>query len=132
MRTDIINATVEELIGLHYELPAFSTLDKIAEQVHTTIQDQVFRRVAKRLNQEQKDFLDNLLITDFAQRQTQFHQIKRSAKRVSKKHLENVLDQLIWLESIIDVDKPLEGNSDIKINAFSSQAMALDAAEQKI
>ncbi|MFY0010883.1 hypothetical protein ABTP68_19785, partial [Acinetobacter baumannii] len=85
------NTTIEELIGRNYELPAFSTLDKIAEQVHSTVQEQLFKRVAKRLTGEQRDFLENLLITEFAQRQTQFNQIKRSAKRSSKKHLENLL-----------------------------------------
>ncbi|WP_211454325.1 Tn3 family transposase [Collimonas antrihumi] len=131
MRTDIINAIVEELIGCHYELPAFSTLDKIAEQVHTTVQDQLFKRVAKRLTSEQHDYLENLLATELAQRQTQFNQIKRSAKRASKKHLENLLDHLTWLESLIEVDQPLEGIPLSKLRHFASQAMALDAAELK-
>ena len=72
----------------------FGTLDKIAEQIHSTVQEQLFKKVAKRLTSEQRDFLENLLMTEFAQRQTQFNQIKRSAKRASKKHLENLLDQL--------------------------------------
>lgn len=131
VRTDIINTTIEELIGRNYELPAFSTLDKIAEQIHSTVQEQLFKRVAKRLTSEQRDFLEHLLMTEFAQRQTQFNQIKRSAKRASKKHLENLLDQLTWLESLIDVVKPLDGIPLSKLTHFASQAMALDASELK-
>lgn len=131
VRTDIINTTIEELIGRNYELPAFSTLDKIAEQIHSTVQEQLFKKVAKRLTSEQRDFLENLLMTEFAQRQTQFNQIKRSAKRASKKHLENLLDQLTWLESLIDVVKPLDGIPLSKLTHFASQAMALDASELK-
>lgn len=131
MRTDIINATIDELINQQYELPAFSTLDKIAEQVHATVQQNLFKRVAKKLSEEQCQILDNLITKEWAERQTQFNQLKRSAKRASKKHLENLLDHMIWLDSLLDVEKPLKDIPHSKLRHFASQAMALDAAELK-
>ncbi|MFX8543028.1 hypothetical protein ABTM06_20255, partial [Acinetobacter baumannii] len=47
------------------------------------------------------------------------------------KHLENLLDHLTWLESLIDVVKPLDGIPLSKLTHFASQAMALDASELK-
>lgn len=131
LRTDIINATIDELINLNYELPAFSTLDKIAEQVHVTVQDEVFKRVDKRLSDEERQFLDGLINKEWGQRQSQFNQIKKNAKRASKKHLELLLDHLHWLDSLIDVERPLKDLPYAKLRHFASQAMALDAAELK-
>lgn len=51
---DIINATIDELIAQNVELPAFSTLDRITEQIHAKTQMRLFRRVARRLTDEQK------------------------------------------------------------------------------
>lgn len=65
MRTDIINATIDELITQQYELPAFSTLDKIAEQVHVTVQENLFKRVAKKLSEEERQLLDNLVTKEW-------------------------------------------------------------------
>ncbi|HEY0846796.1 MAG TPA: Tn3 family transposase, partial [Noviherbaspirillum sp.] len=131
LRTDLINAAIDELISQQYELPAFSTLDKIAEQVHATVQESLFKRVAKKLSTEQRQFLDALITKEWTQRQSQFNQIKRSAKRASKKHLEMLLDHMMWLDSLIDVDKPLKDIPHSKLRHFASQAMALDAAELK-
>ena len=57
-RTDIINIAIEELIRLGYELPAFRTLDEIAEQAHTEAEVLLSERVAARLAQGQRDWLD--------------------------------------------------------------------------
>ncbi len=131
LRTDIINATIDELISRRYELPAFSTLDKIAEQVHVTVQDHLFKRVDKRLTLEERQFLDALINKEWRQRQSQFNQIKKSAKRASKKHLEDLLGHLTWLDSLIEVDHALKDIPLSKLRHFASQAMALDAAELK-
>lgn len=131
LRTDIINATIDELISLRYELPAFSTLDKIAEQVHVSVQDGLFKRIDKQLSPEDRQFLETLITKEWGQRQSQFNQLKRSAKRASKKHLENLLDHLIWLDTLIDAEKPLQGIPQSKLRHFASLAMSLDAAEFK-
>lgn len=44
---------MDALILHQVELPAFSTLDTIAEQVHTRTQTALFRRVALRLSDEE-------------------------------------------------------------------------------
>jgi len=42
---DIINAMIEALIHKDYELPAFSTLDNLAESAHAAAQQALFGRV---------------------------------------------------------------------------------------
>ncbi len=84
---DIINATIDALILHQVELPAFSTLETIAEQVHTRTQTALFRRVARRLSDEEQQRLDRLLTREFTNRLTAYNNIKRHARRPSRKHL---------------------------------------------
>ena len=83
---DIINATIDELFARLVELPAFSTLDRIAEQIHAQTQMHLFRRVARRLTDEQNPALNRLLARDLSSRQTAYNRIKRHAKRPSRQH----------------------------------------------
>src|SRR3546814_3656555 len=93
-RVDVTNASIEELIFRRYELPAFSTLDRIAEAAAVTAQERLYESISAGLTSERREFLDSLLSTDFAQRQSAFQAIKAIPKRATKKHLEAVLDQL--------------------------------------
>lgn len=130
-RVDVINATIEELIYRRYELPAFSTLDRIAEAAAVTAQERLYDSVSAGLTTERRDFLDSLLATDFAQRQSAFQAIKTIPKRATKKHLEAVLDQLAWLKTLGDVDDSLRDAPVNKIRHLAHQAVLLDADDLK-
>lgn len=82
---DIINATIDSLIHQQVELPAFSTLDVIVEQVHARIQTALFRRVARRLNDDERVQLDRLLKREFSQRPSAYNAVKRYASRPLRK-----------------------------------------------
>ncbi len=106
---DIINATIDELIARDIELPAFSTLDRITEQIHAKTQARLFRRVARRLTNEQKNNLDRLLARDLSSRQTDYNRIKRHARRPARQHLDMLIDQITWLDEIGDFTIALAG-----------------------
>lgn len=89
---DIINATIDELIAQDIELPAFSTLDRTTEQIHAKTRVRLFRRVARRLTDEQKNNLDRLPARDLSSRQTAYNRIKRHARRPSRQHLDLLID----------------------------------------
>lgn len=130
-RTDIINITIEELIRLGYELPVFRTIDDIAEQAHTAAEIKLNERVAQRLTQAQRDWIDKLLVAELPVRRTLYNQIKRSAKKASRKHLDLVLDQLDWLESLPDSDAILDGVLATKLKHLADVASSLDAGDMK-
>lgn len=58
---DLINVSIEELIKERYELPDFSTLDRLARHIRRTVNDRLFSRVEERLNKDGKRRLDGLL-----------------------------------------------------------------------
>ncbi|MDB0543289.1 Tn3 family transposase [Ralstonia solanacearum] len=128
---DIINATIDSLIQQQVELPAFSTLDAIAEQVHARTQTVLFRSVARRLTDGDKAQLDRLLRREFNQRQTAYNTIKRHALRPSRKHISLLIEHLTWLEGFGDYASVLKGVPATKLRSLSSQAMSLDAANLK-
>lgn len=130
-RSDIINITVEELVRLGFELPVFRTLDEIAEQVHAAAELELHGSIGARLNDAQRQWLDKLLVAELPVRRTLYNQIKRSAKKASRKHLDAVLDQLDWLESLPDSDVLLDGVPATKLKHIADMASALDAGDMK-
>lgn len=130
-RIDIINITIEELVRCGYELPAFRTLDDIAEQAHVTAETELHHRIGQRLSSAQRKWLDQLLETELPARRTLYNQIKRLAKKASRKHLDLVLDQLSWLESLPDSDTLLDGVPATKLKHMADMASALDAGNMK-
>lgn len=129
-RPDIINAVIDGLILHKYELPAFSTLDNLAEKAYATIQRRIFDTVSNRLSPTDIFALAALIRTDTLQcRQSEYNDLKKSAKRPSRKHLDMLVDHLEWLESFGPVSDLFADVPDTKIRHFASQAMAYDASE---
>ncbi|MDF3883152.1 hypothetical protein P3W83_11875 [Cupriavidus basilensis] len=57
--------------------------------------------------------------------------IKRSAKKATRKHLDLVLDQLKWLESLPDSDTLLDGVLATKLKHLANVASSLEAGDMK-
>ncbi|WP_321897141.1 Tn3 family transposase [Burkholderia cepacia] len=127
-QVDIINATIDELIARNIELPAFSTLDRLTEQIHARAQARLFKRVTRRLSSEQKLALDRLVAREISERQTAYNRIKRHAKRPSRQNLNLLTDQIIWLEGLGDFSLAIAGIPASKLRSLAQQAMALDAS----
>ncbi|HBO6062804.1 TPA: Tn3 family transposase [Pseudomonas aeruginosa] len=130
-RVDLINAMLDELIQRGYELPAYSTLNNIAETALASAQEVTFNLIVLRAPIEVIYKLKELLDTDFGRRQSDFNALKQAPKKPSRKHLEVLIDHLAWLESFGDLDAILEGVIDAKIRHFATQAAASDVAELK-
>lgn len=125
---DIINATIDELIARDNELPAFSTLDRLNEQIHAKAQSRLFKRVTRRLTDGQKLGLDRLLARDLSSRQIAYNRIKCHAKRPSRQHLDLLIDQIAWLDEFGDFSLTIAGIPAAKLRSLAQQAMAFDAS----
>lgn len=130
-QTDLINATIDELVRQKYELPAFSTIDRIVERVHAVEHRRVFGQVLKRLPPEQVEKLDTLLQSEADEKFTAFHSLKDLPQRSTVSHLETLLNHLDWLDAMGDVDLPLIGIPPVKVRAFAHEAKVLDASDFK-
>src|SRR5205814_2803500 len=61
---DIINAAIETLLNEHCELPAFSTLDRIARRIRTLVNGGIYQRILARLSESERAALSALLQTN--------------------------------------------------------------------
>lgn len=130
-RIDVINILVAELVRLGYELPTYSALLKMAEREHEASEQALYQQVEDRLSNDQRRWLDELLIGDLPARQTRYNDLKRSAKKASRQHLDQLLEQLTWLESLPDSDALLAGIPATRLKHLSEMAVLLDAGEMK-
>lgn len=130
-RADIINAVIDELVRRNYELPAYSTLNDLAETARADAQEKLFNLVVARAPIEVIHKLKALLETDFGRRQSDFNALKQAPRKPSRKHLEVLIEQLAWLGDFGDLDGVFDGIVDTKIRHFASLAAASDVAELK-
>ncbi len=103
-RVDLINTMIDELIQRGYELPAYSTLNKVAETALANAQEITFNLVVMRTPIEVIYKLKEMLDTDFGRRQSDFNALKQAPKKPSRKHLEVLIDHLAWLEAFGELD----------------------------
>ena len=131
-RVDIINAVIEELITKRFELPAFRTLDELAERTHAQVLGGIYAKVFERMTPALLRMVATLEKSGTLERRlSEYNDLKKSARRPTKKHLELVADQLAWLESLGRMDAVFADVPDTKIRHFAAQAMAYDVAEMR-
>ena len=58
---DLINVAIEALVKESYELPAFSTLDRLAGHLRALNHTLLFEQVCSQLTQGEQNYLDGLI-----------------------------------------------------------------------
>lgn len=128
---DLINAAIEELIKERYELPAFSTLDRLTGRVRNLVNRRLYQALFRRLSPTQISTLDKILQPDEKSFRTPYNSLKELPKKATLKHLQELIAHLESLTGLGDYEEILQGVSPVKIKHFAAQAKALDAAEMK-
>ncbi len=128
---DLINVAIEALIKESYELPAFSTLDRLIRRVRTLVNNHFWDSMLKRLTETEIAKLDGLLLPHPEAFRTPYNSLKQLPKKPTLKHLQELLNHLEWLAGLGDFGKVLENIPPLKIKHFAGEAKALDAGELK-
>lgn len=128
---DLINVAIEELIKERYELPAFSTLDRIVGKIRSLVNRRLFQTVLRRLTPAQILTLDRLLLPDEKAYRTPYNSLKQLPKKATLKHLQELINHLEWLMGLGDFGEVLANVPAVKIKHFYAEAKALDACEIK-
>ena len=125
---DIINVMLEELVHHRFELPAFSTLDRIAFRVRESSNQQHFAAIAEQLTDKTRALIDRLLVRKAGEATTGWQTLKREPKRPTNKETRSYLQHVKYLQTLVEqLPKP-----DIpapKLRQFRFLARALDATE---
>ncbi len=126
---DLINAAIEVLIRQRFELPALSTLRRIAGNIMQTESDRVFATVASRLSVADAKRLDRLLEVPAGANDSTFADLCRSPGRPTRKNLRSLIDHVSWLATFLDPEPLLKDVSPVKIIQWAEEAKRLNAAE---
>lgn len=80
---DLVNVAIEELVKERYELPAFSTLDRLVLHIRAVINNRLFRKVARSLSVTEISYLDSLLIDDPDSDSVTLNEVKQLPKKAT-------------------------------------------------
>lgn len=125
---DVINVMLEELVHHRYELPAFSTLDRLAQRARNKINREHFASVTALLTPQTKALIDGLLKTQSGETVSGWQMLKREPKKPTNKETRSYLQHIRRLQHLVEqLPKP-----DIpipKLKQYRYLARALDASE---
>ena len=125
---DIINVMLEELVHHRYELPAFSTLDRMAFRAREKSNNQHFSAIAGQLTSQTKALIDGLLKTATGSSASPWQMLKREPKRPTNKETRTYIQHIRRLQHLVEQlprpDVPVP-----KLKQFRLLARALNATE---
>ena len=88
---DIINVVVEELIHHRYELPAYSTLDRLVRHSREYVNNSIFKEISIRLTKHIKNEFDIMIQVTTDYNRTGFNDLKKLPKRTTITHFQELL-----------------------------------------
>jgi len=128
---DITNSIIAALTNARFELPTFSTVERITKRARALAQRRLSGSVFRRLTATERQALDRLLVIAVDQRRTAFQAIKKLPQRPSRKHLKESTAHLEWLETLGSVGNELKEIAPALVRDFARQARTSDAGELK-
>lgn len=126
---DLINVALETLIKERYELPGFTTLDRVARRIRTLVNRRFFLTIFQRLSAADCTRLEDLLVVDPRSHRSLYNRLKQLPKRPTLTHLQDWLTHREWLLTLGETQTPLAGLPPIKLKHLAAEAKALDVAE---
>ncbi|WP_313035973.1 Tn3 family transposase [Stenotrophomonas acidaminiphila] len=125
---DIVNVLLEELVHHRYELPAFSTLERLAIQARERVHDRYFGRIADALTPAVRALIDELLTSPAGDAYSGWQALKREPKRPTNKEVRFYLQHIRRLQHLAEqlpaIDVPVP-----KLKQYRAMARAMDASE---
>ncbi len=125
---DIVNAAIEELARRRFELPAFSTLLKIARTARALVNRGYHRQAAGAMTPETRERLLTLLAVPNDQPRSAWDVVKSEPERPSPARMRGFLLHLRWLREQT-ADNALAGIPGQKLRQFAAEARSLNAAD---
>ena len=126
---DLINVALEELVKARFELPGYTTLDKLAVWVRTEVNAELFAGIVGHLDPLDRSLLQGLLDVDPISRRSVFDEMKRPARKPSLSRLREHTRHLQHLDAMGDTSSWLTGLSPTKAAHFAAEAAVLDASD---
>lgn len=128
---DIINAMIEILLKERFELPGFSTLERIASSARAAVNNEIVRCVANALSDTAKKRLQSLLEDKNDDGQSLWLQLKQEPKRPTSKTLKLFLTHSQIINDLQRIIGSLPEIPEEKRLQLVNEAKAYDIAKMK-
>jgi len=128
---DIVNVAIEELVRQRYELPAFSTLVRIARSARLRINTGYHQQVYQGLSATTKVGLKALFDSPGKQSKSGWDNLKKEPNKPTVRHLQEFLEHLNVLLKHDLRAEAFSGIADVKVNQFAAEARSLDVASMR-
>jgi TnpA family transposase len=126
---DLINVAIEELVKERYELPAFSTLDRLVGHIRASVNNRLFSRVSTGLSEVEQIYLDQLLMGETNESTATLNLLKSPPKNATLNGVRQLQTKFDALMTFGDAKRLLASIARTKIRYFAAQARALDISE---
>ena len=127
--SDLINVAIEMLVKESYELPAFSTLERLAKHLRAVSHTELFRQISSQLNRDERDYLDRLITRPDTEVKAMLNRLKAAPKSEKLTHLVELQQTFDELMSFGDAQRLLAGVNLIKIKHLAAYAKTFDITE---
>ena len=125
---DLINAAIEELVRQSYLLPAFSTLNRLANRIRSQTYQGYFQNVTRQLTDEDQALLDQLLILNEGEPYTSFTSLKRITGRLTRGNIDLTIARLKSVTPYQHLMLYLSVLPSAKVGMFAAQAHSLQVS----
>jgi TnpA family transposase len=119
---DLINVGIEELVKERYELPAFSTLDRLASHVRNVVNKRLFQRIVNAMNPAQQAFVDGLVSTES---ELTFSILREAPKSARLSHVQELQAKFEHMIASGDARLLIVTIAPAKVKSFAAQAKVL-------
>jgi len=126
---DLINVAIETLMKANVELPAYSTLDRLAAHVRHQVHASLYRSITADLSEAQGARLDALLNIAPGEQITGVARLKQSPGPATLTHIRQWTERLAELDAILDPKPLLAGVAHTKIRQFAAEAARLQVGD---
>jgi hypothetical protein len=122
---DLINVALEELIRARCELPAYSTLDRLAGRIRAEVNGGIFALVHGRMSPADRARLLGLLERDLITKRSGLDRLKQTAPAATLSKFREHLELMAWLDAVGATDAWLAGMPAAKISHFAGEATGI-------
>ena len=126
---DLVNVAIEKLIEQRYELPAFSTLDRMVSHLRHEVHLELYKKLNATLSLKQREALDKLLEVNEGDTQTDFSRICEKPKKPTLSFMRNWTTRLAWLTQIINTSRLFEIIKPTKVHQFAAEVENLETRD---
>ena len=127
---DILNATLEFMRSYNYEIPAFSTIDRLIRHVRHVVNTKIYANIYWHL---QQSFiipcLDKMIQRTDGYNRTEYNRLKELPCKPTITNLYHLIKHHDWLSNLGNINEVMDKISHIKLSQFAEYAISQDVSD---